>query len=152
MRRDGNLELQYPRRGDLDFELCAYISFFIAPMGQRPKPRGGANGKPSIPRGSSSHSRVAPPSPSHIDSAAVISMRAVLRRTPARSMSVTVNDVRVATMVFDPPMSAWLPITRSSVMCVMTVSLSARASELLGGVRMPNRRVPESAILHGFAR
>lgn len=65
-----------------------------------------------------------------MDWAAVISLRVVLRRTPAGSMSVTVNEVRVATVV-DPPMSAWLPITRSSVMCVMTVSLTARISELL---------------------
>src|SRR6185295_12800379 len=65
--------------------------------------------------------------------------------------SVTVNEVRVAAVV-DPPMSAWLPITRSSVMCVMTVSLSARGSERLVGVRMPNRRAPEPAILHGFPR
>ena len=108
-----------------------------------------------------------------MDWAAVISLRVVLRLAPARSMSVTVNEVRVATVV-DPPMSAWLPITRSSVMCVMTVSLSARGSELLvvfempsagvylhcefgdlgrcGSVRMPNRRAPEPAILHGFAR
>jgi len=78
-------------------------------------------------------------------------LRVVLRRTPARSTSVTVNEVRVAT-VLDPPMSAWLPMTRSSVMCVMTVSLSARASEWLVGVRMPNRGAPEPAILHGFAR
>lgn len=96
----------------------------------------GASSKPSVPLRSDSPAPVAPPSESHVDWAAVISLRVVLRRTPARSMSVTVNEVRVATVV-DPPMSAWLPITRSSVMCVITVSLSARTSGLLVGLVMP---------------
>src|ERR1700757_1336774 len=61
------------------------------------------------------------------------------------------------------PMSAWLPITRASVMCVMSVSPSARQSELLieyrksylklrfGGAWVPDRRA-EPAVVHGFAR
>lgn len=119
----------------------------------------------------------APPSASHVDWAAVISLRVALRRTPASSMSVTVNEARVATVV-DRPRPLWLPMTGSSVMCVISVSLSARrascSSEVeclvsvgiygvvssceigvlgrCGSVRIPNRRVPEPAIPHGFAR
>ena len=63
----------------------------------------------------------------------------------------------------DPPMSAWLPITRASVTCVTSVSLSARRSELpveyrklylelrFNGVWMPDRRA-EPAVVHGFPR
>jgi hypothetical protein len=45
-------------------------------------------------------------------------------------MSVTVNAMRAAAGA-EPLMSAWLPITRASVMCVKSVSLSARCGELL---------------------
>jgi hypothetical protein len=138
MRRDTNLELQRRRRGDLDFELSAHIASCrpmpagresatkttrcgpLAPTAQRLTLPGCCPAF-GIPRGLGR---------SHFLACVT---RVVLRRTPARSMSVTVNEVRVATVV-DPPMSAWLPITRSSVMCVMTVSLSARRSELLVGV------------------
>jgi hypothetical protein len=60
-------------------------------------------------------------------------------------------------------MSAWLPITRASVMCVMSVSLSPGRSELrvdyrklylelrFNGVWMPDRRA-EPTVVHGFAR
>src|ERR1700758_1219532 len=109
---------------------------------------------------------IAPPSESHIDRAAIISLRPTLRRRPARRMSGTVNGMR-APAGADRPMSAWLPITRASVMCVMSVSQSARGSELLVGSRKPRLRCEfggpgsrgdmsdrraEPAVVHGFAR
>jgi hypothetical protein len=70
------------------------------------------------------------------------------------------------------PISAWLPMTRASVMCVKISScLPANASAgwsersrlgthlcsefrdlgLPGRARMPDRGTPESAVVHGFA-
>jgi hypothetical protein len=86
-----------------------------------------------------SPSSVAPPSESHVDSATSVSSLA-LRRTPARSLSRTASG---ESSWDAPPISAWQPITRASVMCVKTASLSAW---------VPNRGTPEPAIVHGFAR
>src|ERR1700704_5232180 len=125
MRGDGDLELQCRRRGDLDFEVCAHISLHSADdrWVQWPR-RVGVCGKPSAPPDADSPSRsAAPPSESHVDWAAAVSLRLALGPTPALSISVTVNEARGAAGA-DPPISAWLPIARDSVMCVMTVSLS----------------------------
>src|SRR6187200_1559910 len=59
---------------------------------------------------------IAPPSESQVDRAA------------ARGVSTTVDGIGAAAGG-GPPISAWLPITRASLMCVKAVSLSARRSE-----------------------
>src|SRR6478752_2943150 len=104
MRRDGDLELQGRRRGDIDFELRPHVSLHRT------------------------DGAVAPPSESQVDCAASISLRLILRRTLARGVSTTVDGIRTAAGG-GPPISAWLPITRASLMCVKAVSLSARRSE-----------------------
>src|ERR1700739_1101014 len=102
-------------------------------MAQEPRPAGA---RPSRPLGRATSFPIAPPSEAHIARAAIIPLRPILRCRPARRMSGTVNGMRAAAGA-DPPMSAWLPITRASVMCVMSVSLSARGGELLVRSRKP---------------
>src|ERR1700694_3677402 len=150
MRRDSNLELQCRRRGDLDFELCAHMSLHSDDdMGFQRLGRVGVCGEPSAPPGTDPPSSLvasrsaAPPSESHADLAAPISLRLVLRRTPLPTISVTVSDVREAPWG-GSPMSAWLPITRESVMCVKAASLPVRLC-------VPYCCAP-AAVVHRFAR
>src|ERR1700739_4928871 len=105
-------------------------------MAQEPRPAGA---RPSRPLGRDTSFPLAPPSESHIGRAAIISLRPILRCRPARRMSGTVDGMRAPARA-DPPMSAWLPITRASAMCLMSVALSARGAELLVGSRKPRLR------------
>src|ERR1700750_2720099 len=114
MRRDGDLELQGRRRGDVDFELRPDVSLH--------RPDG----------------TVAPPSESQVACAA------------APGVSTTVDGIGAAAGG-GPPISAWLPITRASLMCVKAVSLSARRSEpwyMASGKSSQHRR-PATSLLHG---
>jgi hypothetical protein len=96
-----------------------------------------------------------------------MSLRPAARRIRARSTSWTVKYGLSVAAGVDLPMTAWLPITRASMMRVMTVSLSARRSELLVGVcltlqigrsrtawrwLMADRRTAAPAAAHGVAR
>jgi hypothetical protein len=90
----------------------------------RPGPRGAG---PSRLLGRDSPSLLGPPSDSYVDCAATISVRLALRRARSQSTSLTVNGMR-ATAWADRPMPEFLPITRGSVICVMSVSLFAGAS------------------------
>jgi hypothetical protein len=73
----------------------------------------------------------APPSESHVDWAAAISLRPVARCIPARSTSWIVKYGLSVAGGVNLPMAAWFSTTSASMMCVMTVPLSARESELL---------------------
>lgn len=76
---------------------------------------------------------ISPPSDSHVDCAAAMSLRPAVRRTPARSTSWTVKYGPSAAGV-DLPIAALLPTTRAWMTRVIRVSLSARRSGPLVGV------------------
>src|SRR3954462_6289537 len=54
----------------------------------------------------------------------------------------------------DGPTSAWLPITRASMMCATTAFLFSELRDLRlpGWTRVPDGDTPESAVVHRFAR
>jgi hypothetical protein len=92
----------------------------------------------------------APPSESHVDCAAVKSLRRAARRLPARSTSWMVKYGTSVAAGVDVPMAATLPITRASMTRAITVSLSAcRSGPLVGVSYLANRAISNGLQANG---